>query len=127
MSYQRTLRKPGNHALTALAEMGEKDTATFGSMMLPLARGGIEPADISGYRAIEFEARGDGRYSLVPVRRSVSSRRAVALDFEAGPRWRKVRLRFAEPYPDLLSLQFRMEREPSRKVWLELDNIRLVR
>jgi hypothetical protein len=126
MSYQRTLRKPGDHALTVLAEMSEKERP-LALMVLPLSRGGVEPVDISGYKAIEFETRGDGKYALALLRRSGTGARSKPLEFEANPEWRKVSLPLAEPYTDLLSLQFRMERPASEKVWLELDNIRLVR
>ncbi|MBI4874695.1 MAG: amidohydrolase family protein [Acidobacteria bacterium] len=124
MSYQRTLRKPGDHALTILAQMGEKERS-FGSMVLPLACGGVEPVDLTAYRAIEFEARGDGDYALVLARRP--SHKAVSLEFKAGPQWRKIRLPLAERYTGLLALHFRLEREAGRKVWLELDNLRLLR
>lgn len=38
-----------------------------------------------------------------------------------------MRLPFAQPYSDLRALQFRLDREATRKVWLKLHNIRLVR
>jgi imidazolonepropionase-like amidohydrolase len=125
MSYQRTLRKPGDHALTVLAEMSEKNSP-YASMVLPLSKGAVEPADISRYSAVEFDARGDGRYALLLLRRGVGRRAAAPLEFQAAPEWRKVHLRFAERYRDALALQFRLQREASQKVWLELDNIRLV-
>jgi len=125
MSYQRTLRKPGDHALTVLAEMSEKDRP-YASMLLPLSKGAVEPVDISRYSAIEFDARGDGKYALLLQRRGASRRGGSPLEFQAGPEWRKVRLSFGERYHDALARQFRLEREASQKVWMELDNIRLV-
>lgn len=125
MSYQRTLRKPANHALSVLAEMAEKN-APFAAMVLPLARGAVEPADLTPYRAIEFEARGDGPYSLHLLRRTGGGPKS-ALPFQAGPLWRKVRLPFPEPCSDALALQFRIDRPASQKAWLEIDNLRLLR
>jgi len=128
MSYQVTERKPGNHALTVLARMSEKE-APHAAMVLPLSPGSVEPVDIGGYRAVEFESRGAGEYGLRLIRRAGAGRAtAEALSFHAGAKWRKQRLPFNQPgYQDVVALQFRIERKAGEGGWLELDNVRLVK
>lgn len=126
MSYQRTLRAPGNHVLTVLAEMSEKE-GPFAAMVLPLTRGGVLPADVSDYSGVEFEARGHGSYHLGLVWAGGAAR----VPFEAAPQWKTVRAPFAAPAGvrphALLEIDFVMARPAGEKVFLEIDNVRLYR
>lgn len=135
MSYQRTLRRAGNHALTVLSEMSDKERPSA-SMVLPLSAGGILPVDASAFRGIEFEARGEGAFVLAAWTRAVRDGHFFERDFEAQASWRKVRIPFADlkrgesksPVPwtgtDLLALEFAAARKAGEKVWIELDNVR---
>jgi imidazolonepropionase-like amidohydrolase len=125
MSYQVTERAPGDHALTILAEMTEKDRPAA-LMMLPLSPGGVAPVDARAYAALEFDARGRGDYSLTLRGRAANSR----LKFQAAPAWGRVRLKLAD-FPkldagELTAIVFAIERAPGQKAFLEIDNLRFV-
>ena len=134
MSYQRTLRGAGDHALTMLSEMSDEERSSA-SMVLPLSEGGVLPVDASAFRGIEFEARGEGAFVLEVQTRGVLDRRFYQGGFEAQAKWRKVRVPFAElkrgeskqpatwTGADLLSLEFKTARKAGEKAWLELDNV----
>jgi imidazolonepropionase-like amidohydrolase len=127
LSYQRTLRKPGNHALTLLAEMSGKP-ANSTAMILPLTRAALEPIDASAFKGVEFEARGEGTYALGAISRSVRDRKNFRADFSAVPKWRKVRVPFGGfKHDDLTQIEFILRREPQQKAWLEIDNVRFYR
>ncbi|MDZ4801800.1 MAG: amidohydrolase family protein [Bryobacteraceae bacterium] len=121
MSYARTLRDDGSHALTVLCQASEKKTAEC-SMVLPMAPGSVEPVDASEFTGVEFEARGEGPCELAGVTRGPSFR----LPFEAGPKWKTVRVPLDKARrSELLQLEFAIRRGPGVKGWLELDNVRL--
>ena len=128
MSFQRTARPDGGHALTVLVRMSqEKDT--WGAVVLPLTPGQINPADLSDYQGVQFEARGEGGYTL-----EIDTKRSRAYDypsapFEAHAAWKQIRIPFAElgseSPADATALLFRVRRQAGEQAWLELDNIRL--
>ncbi len=135
MSYQRTLRQAGNHALSILSEMSEEERPRA-SMVLPLSPGGVMGVDASAFRGIEFEARGEGSFVLEVETRAVLDGLSFQRAFEAQAVWRKVRIPFAElkraeskqpaqwTGADLLALEFATVRKAGEKAWLELDNVR---
>lgn len=124
MSYQRTLREPGNHALTILAEMSA-NAETFAAMILPLSKASLEPVDASGFQGIEFEARGDGSYELTAPGRSETRGKRFHAAFSAAPKWSLIRLPFSGARrEDLTALEFIIRRAPRVKSWLEIDNVR---
>ncbi|MBI5281653.1 MAG: amidohydrolase family protein [Candidatus Solibacter usitatus] len=135
MLYARTLRKPGDHALTVLSEMTDKERPVA-SMVLPLARGGVEPVDARGFAGIEFECRGEGAFALIVQTQAVRDRRFFSRSFEGAAAWRKVRVPFsalAQPETrsaarwtggDLLAVEFQAARKAGEKAWLEIDNVR---
>jgi imidazolonepropionase-like amidohydrolase len=133
MTFGRTLRGPGNHALSIQAYMSEK-ARPFATMHLPLTRGAVEPADLTPYRGVTFEARGEGEYTLRLAGRS--SRDAHGAPFRAGAAWRAVRVPFASLKPEppapekafdpraVTALSFVLARPARSFVWLEIDNVR---
>ncbi|MBI5085364.1 MAG: amidohydrolase family protein, partial [Acidobacteria bacterium] len=135
MLYARTLRKPGDHALTVLSEMTDKDRPVA-SMVLPLARGGVEPVDARAFAGIEFECRGEGAFTLIVQSRAVKDRRFFSRSFDGAATWRKVRIPFADlrqpetkaaarwSGDDLLAVEFQAARKAGEKAWLEIDNVR---
>ncbi len=123
MSFQRTLRAPGNQALSVLAEMSDKDHP-FAAVILPLSRGSVLPIDARNFTGIEFDARGKGEYLLVLRSRNG----ALRTDFNASPVWGKVRLPFkAFTQADtsaLTAVEFTITRPSGEKAFLEIDNVR---
>lgn len=138
MLYARTLRAPGNHAYTVMARMSDTDAPTARAV-LPLSKGAIEPVDASAFRGVELEARGEGQYRLLIPTRAVRDFDYFASVFQAGPRWKKVRIAFTDlrranpKHPamwtakDLLMLQFELARPATAPAWLEIDNLRFYR
>jgi len=135
MAWQRTRRAESDHALTLLVTMSQKDNPVA-ELSLPLAKGGIEPVDVSAFQGIEFEARGDGDYEIEIPLRSVEDRRYHQTVFQAGPSWRKIRVPFStltqpgskSPLTwtgkDAFSVDFRVQRPAGAQAWLEIDNLR---
>jgi len=133
--FTRVWRKKGNRALSVQAQMSMEDWS-WASVELPLTAGAVAPADLSAYRGIEFDARGEGDYLLEIDRdkdrdyRDASGRPHAAFRGQAD--WRRVRIRFTDleasvpGLEDALLLRFRMTGKPGEIRWLELDNLRLV-
>ncbi len=131
---QRTIKRPGDHALTVLATMSHEDE-TWAAAYLPLTPGGVEPADISEYAGIRFETRGDGEYELMISTRGVRDYDYHYAKFSGIGRWRQVEIPFSDleqrngskPFTgkDAETLMFRIERKPGESAWLELDDIEL--
>ncbi|MSV28424.1 MAG: amidohydrolase [Bryobacterales bacterium] len=123
MSFTRTLRGPGNRALSVIAHMAEKEKP-FARLTVPLSRGGVEPVDASRFHGVSFDARGEGAYKLVAADYGYKESSAP---FHADAGWKAVRIAFAalDAKTDaLLSLSFEMARPPGTSGWLELDNLR---
>jgi len=117
MLYQRIERGPNNHALAIGAHLSDS-AAPYARINLPLTKGAVEPMDAKGFSGIEFEARGQGPYSL----RVQTSR----MPFEAGPAWATVRIPFDAKLDlaRLTMLTFEIARPGGQRAWLELDNVR---
>jgi imidazolonepropionase-like amidohydrolase len=136
MIFGRTLRAPGDHALSVIGRMSEAERP-FVSVALPLSRGGLQPVDVRGYRGVRFDVRGDGEYRLVLPTRAVRNSNYYQAVFQAGAAWHTVSLDFAAlkqvegrastawTGADVLGLMFHIERKPGETGWLELDNLRL--
>jgi imidazolonepropionase-like amidohydrolase len=123
MSYARTLRAPGNHALSVIARMAEKERP-FARLTVPLSRGGVEPVDAGRFHGVAFEARGDGEYRFVAAEYGYNESSAA---FQAAGNWKSVRIAFRDlkiTPKALLSLSFELARPAGASVWLELDNLR---
>ena len=132
--FNRTLRGPSNRALTIQARMSAKNDA-FVSADLPLSPGAVEPVDVSGYRGVRFDARGDGEYELGIATRGVRDYDYHKARFEAGAEWGRIAIEFASlsqqnsgttvewTGKDLTKLMFEIHRPSGEGAWLELDNI----
>jgi hypothetical protein len=123
MIYLRREREDGGHALSVEIEMGEKDRS-FGSMVLPLSPGGVEPVDARRFQGVEFEVRGAGEYGLLWHSRAARPLATDASKFSAVPQWRQVRVPITPDAADLTALEFRISRPAREKAWLEIDNVR---
>ncbi len=134
MMMRRTLRRPGDHVMTILAEMSHEDDS-WAAGYLPLTPGGVEPADLSGYAGVRFEARGEGQYVVMISTRGVRDYDYHRASFESSGRWQRFQVPFTSfeqkqgsvPFTatDAQVLMFRMERGPGESAWLEIDNIEL--
>lgn len=85
MSYARTKRTDGSQALTVLCNASEKNSPLC-SMVLPLAKGSVEPVDASSFKGVSFEARGEASYFLQIPTRSVRDRNYFRSDFQRRSR-----------------------------------------
>lgn len=133
MLYGRILRAPGNHAVSITARFSEKDRP-YARLVLPLTPGSVEPADVSAYGGVRFEARGDGQYRLLILLRSIDGR-ALTAPFRASAAWSTIAIPFSSlEYPgggkprgwdrkNLLGLAFELSGQPGEFGWLELDNV----
>jgi imidazolonepropionase-like amidohydrolase len=134
MLYARTLRTSHNHAYMVMARMSDTETP-IARAVLPLAKGAVEPVDASAFRGIRFEVRGEGKYRLIVPTRGVRDFDYYASTFPAGPRWKSVKIPFADlrrakagqsaawTAQDLLMLQFELVRSATMPAWLEIDNL----
>jgi hypothetical protein len=93
------------------------------------------PVDISRFRGLRFDARGEGRYRVVFVTKAVVDGRYHASYFSGSPLWTPVNIPFASigqngtgdrvPWTgrDAIEVRFEMLRDAGRLGWLELDNV----
>ena len=133
MLFTRILREPGNHALSMLASMSEKD-APAARIDLPLSKGGVRPVDARKFQGVEFEVRGEGPYRFAIQTRAIRSTDHFATPFNATPAWTKIRIPFTQlkqrtgkvtwTGDDLFMLRWELARPAGQKGWLELDNVR---
>lgn len=123
MIYQRTLRAPGDHAMSIQATLSDS-TRPYARISLPLTRGAVEPMDAHAFAGIEFDARGDGAYTLRLQRRGATA--MYQAPFSASPVWSKVRIPFDAAWDtsQLTMLLFEIARPGGERAWLELDNVR---
>jgi imidazolonepropionase-like amidohydrolase len=136
MVFGRTLREPGNHALQVFARMSQTEHP-FARAWLALARGDLQPADISRFTGLRFEARGEGTYRISLPTRGIRDGRYYHATFTGTPAWNAVTISFATlkqtgrgtavPWSgtDVLEIGFDIDREPETVGWLEIDNVRL--
>jgi hypothetical protein len=131
----RVVKGLRDHALLLSARMGAGGE--------PYARAALKldgegrPVDISRFRGLRFDARGEGRYRLVFVTKSVADGRYHQSYFSGSPLWTPVSIPFASigqngagdrvPWTgrDVVEIRFEMLRDTGRLGWLELDNVTL--
>ncbi len=109
-------------------------TQPFAGVTVRLASTPGQAVDVSRFRGIRFEARGEGRYRIVFVTRSVTDGRYHISYFSGSPLWTPVSIPFASlgqsqgtqiPFSgrDLIEISFQVARDPGQMGWLELDNL----
>jgi hypothetical protein len=130
----RVIRGLRDHALHLTARMGQ-GSAPFVRAAIPLSASGA-PVDASRFRGIRFDARGEGRYRIVFVTRSIVDGRYHESYFSGSPLWTPVGIPFASigqngrgghaafTARDLVEIRFEIARDAGQMAWLELDNIR---
>lgn len=118
--YQRIAREKGGHALRVTVVMGDKEKPVA-SMVLPLSKGAVLPANLTPYKFLDFEVRGEGDYRFELERPGFGARMSP---FRATPKWSRVRIGLGDQRAT--AMVFVIERAPGEKAWLEIDNLRLV-
>lgn len=125
MLFERTVRVPGNHAMTVLAKMTDA-AKPYGRLILPLRVGGMEPVDASMWHGVEFMVRGEGGYELILAGHASAFKAQVT----GSGSWKRVRVPFsafakltAEGEKSLYSLAFEVARNPGEEAWLEIDDV----
>lgn len=130
----RVIRALRDHALHVTARMGP-GPSPYARVSVPLASDG-RPRDVRRFRGVRFDARGEGRYRIVFVTRSVADGRFHESYFSGSPNWTPVSVPFATVGQngrgervawtgrDLVEIRFEAARDPGRMAWLELDNLR---
>jgi imidazolonepropionase-like amidohydrolase len=127
-------REGGGHALLMTANMAVKEKP-FVSVVLPLTRGSVAPADLRAYHGVRLELRGDGDYEL----RFNGLSRAWTTTVTGTDTWKTVEVPFTElhaaghspgkgPGPawkgdDLTELTLIAHRSGGTRTWMELDNV----
>jgi hypothetical protein len=116
-------------------------SAGMGAGREPLVRAALKldadgrPVDVSRFRGLRFDARGEGRYRIVFVTTRVGDARYHESYFSGSPLWTPVNIPFASvgqtgpgtrvPWTgrDLVEIRFEMIRDAGKLGWLELDNV----
>jgi hypothetical protein len=120
----------GDHVLSVAAKMAQKPEPDAG-VLLPLSRGSVQPVDVSAFKGLTFELRGDGGAYIVTINTVSGSWTAKVM---ADKTWAKVAVPFADfkrsergegawTGTDLLEVGVSGSRPAGRKLWFELDDV----
>jgi hypothetical protein len=128
----RVVKGLRDHALMVSARMAGREPFARAAIKLDAAE---RPVDVSRFRGLRFDARGEGRYRVVFVTRSVADGRYHESYFSGSPLWTPVSIPFASVGQngagdrvawtgrDVVEIRFEMARDAGRLGWLELDNV----
>jgi imidazolonepropionase-like amidohydrolase len=127
-------REGDDHALMMTAKMAVKDKP-FVSVVIPLTKGSIAPADLRSFHGIRFDLRGDGDY-LVTMN---SLKGAWEASATGNSVWKTIDLPFTSFHhtqpargnqsetawngDDITEIEIIDHRAPGAKSWLEIDNV----
>jgi hypothetical protein len=128
------VRGDGDHALLVAGQLANKERP-FVRVEFPLTAGAIAPADLSGYRGVAFDVRGEAIGRLLVQAYHVRSTDAYAAPFTPGGTWQTVKIPFASlrrrggntgtwDAKDARALLFELGGSAGSSVWMELDNLR---
>jgi hypothetical protein len=129
----RVVKGLRDHALLVSARMGAgRDPYVRAALRLDP---GERPVDVSRFRGLRFDARGEGRYRVIFVTKAVADGRYHESYFSGSPLWTPVNIPFASigqngagvrvPWSgrDVVEVRFEMARDAGHLGWLELDNV----
>lgn len=133
----RIIRGLRDHALHLTARMGDA-SQPYAAVNVRVGSEDGRPADVSRFRGVRFDARGEGRYRIVFITRGVTDGHYHVTYFSGSPIWTPVSVPFASigqngstgsktvPWTgrDLIEISFQVARDPGQMGWLELDNVR---
>lgn len=125
-------RDGGGHALALSARMAVKDDP-YAGFAVPLTRGSVVPVNVSRYRGVRLDLRGDGEYRVRVNGLDGSWERPVA----AGAQWATVELPFSalqavangrqagKPWTGdgIIQIEIGGTRPGGERMWLQVDNI----
>ena len=127
-------REGANHALLMTGRMAVKDKA-FVSVVLPLTKGSVIPADLRAYGGLHLELCGDGEYEL----RINGLHGSWGTLITGSSEWKTVEIPFASLHAvargagaaneavwkgdDLTEVELVAHRQGGTKTWLEIDNV----
>lgn len=133
MLFVRSLGHHG-HDISTLARMSPKENA-YADLVIPLTKGGVELADLSSYKGIQFAVRGEGDYKLLLENYGTNRTKWYTATFNGGAKWHTVKIPFSSfhstdaalqfPSRTLRTLHFELTRGASVDTWLELDDVKL--
>ncbi len=134
MMWLPILRKGRNHALMVEACMAAK-THPYVRLDFPLTPGAVELADLTRYRGLRFEARGEGVFRLLAATYGSRAGDSFASPFSASGEWRKIKIPFTALQRSsagaawnpraVRAFVFEISAPPGAAAWLELDNLAL--
>jgi imidazolonepropionase-like amidohydrolase len=123
-------RDAGGHALLMTAKMAVKENASA-SVVIPLTKGSVAPADVREFHGVRLEIRGDGEYQ-VGLNSLAGTWLAPAA---AGAVWKTVEIPFTGfkhggragdakwKGDDLVEVEITAHRVGGAKTWMEIDNV----
>jgi hypothetical protein len=102
---------------------------------MPLTEGEVTLADLSKYKGVEFDVRGEGSFRLLVNTYDVRTRDYYAAPFAATAQWHTVHIPFSELHSksdssspwnpkSVRGLLFELRGAAGTDEWLELDNVR---
>jgi imidazolonepropionase-like amidohydrolase len=135
MMFLPIVRSGRDHALMVEARMAAKEHP-FVRLEIPLTEGAVELADVSRYRGVSFDARGEGAFRLLINSYGVRTNDPFASPFSVATEWGKIRIPFAtlrrkatgaQPWNprDVRAVLFEIAGPAGSAAWLEIDNIGL--
>jgi imidazolonepropionase-like amidohydrolase len=133
MLFQPVIRAGNDHALLVQAALSDKEHPWV-RVEFPLTQGAFEPADVSRYQGVSFDARGEAAARLLVQTYSVRNSDHWAAPFAPTGEWTTVKIPFAElkrrtenspawTGKDARAVLFELSGAPGSKAWLELDNV----
>jgi hypothetical protein len=126
-------RSDGGHALMMMAKMSIKDEP-YASVIIPLTKGSVFPADLRRYKGVKIDIRGQGAYEL----RLNSFAGVWHKDITGADQWRSIEVPFSDlklakvrvQFPstawtgdNVTEIDLRANGKSGQKVWLEIDNV----
>src|SRR5215472_4444800 len=133
MLFVRSLGHHG-HDISILGRMSPKESP-YADLIVPLTKGGVELADVSSYKGIQFAVRGEGDYKLLLENYGTNRAESYVAAFSAGAKWHTVKIPFSSfhstdaalqfPARTLRTLHFELSRPAGADTWLELDDVKL--
>lgn len=126
-------REDGGHALSMVGKMAIKPDPQI-AVVLPLTKGGVQPADLRAYKGVKLDLRGDGPYEVEV--NTLGGTYAATIGGSA--KWQTVQVPFADlkkqkgkpefatdgwTGSDVVEIEIKAVRKGGEKAWLLLDNV----
>ena len=127
-------RDENGHALMMTARMASKDDSRA-TVILPLTRGSVAPADVRAFRGVRFDIRGDGAYRVtlnslhgtwIAEITGTSSWKTIELPFTSFRHNQSAESNSTSAHwrgDDITEIELFDHRIAGTKTWLELDNV----